>query len=78
VNTTSDIWADTAWRAKRNEGLLKKHGLVLRIHHRKPRGRPLPERLARVHGRKSKARALVRHVFAGLKNEMGLFMRTTG
>ena len=77
-NTASDVWADTAYRSKRNERMLKKRGLVSRIHHRKPRGRPLPERLARANGRKSKVRALVEHVFAGLKNEMGLFVRTIG
>jgi IS5 family transposase len=77
-NTASDVWADTAYRSKRNEQMLKKRGPVSRIQHKKPKGRELPERLARANGRKSKVRALVEHVFAGLKNEMNLFVRTIG
>ncbi len=77
-NTASDVWADTAYRSGKNEAMLKKRGLVSRIHHRKPKGRKMPAHLARANGRKSRIRARVEHVFAGLKHDMGLFVRTIG
>lgn len=77
-NTASDVWADTAYRSKANEDWLKDRGRVSRIHHRKPRGRPMPARTARANARKSMVRALVEHVFAQQKDRMGLFIRTIG
>ena len=40
-NTASDVWADTAYRSAKNETLLTDHGLVSRIHRKKPKGRPM-------------------------------------
>ena len=77
-NTASDVWADTAYRSQANEKWLKKQGRVSRIHRRKPRGKPMPERTAKANAVKSKVRARVEHVFAHQKDKMGLFIRTIG
>jgi transposase, IS5 family len=77
-NTASDVWADTAYRSQANEKWLKQQGRVSRIHRRKPRGKPMPERTAKANAAKSKVRARVEHVFAQQKDKMGLFIRTIG
>jgi transposase, IS5 family len=77
-NTASGVWADTAYRSKRNEGLLSQRMLVSHIHRKKPPGRPMPERSARANARKSAVRAHIEHVFAEHKARMGLFVRTIG
>lgn len=77
-NTASDVWADTAYRSQANEAWLKRQSRVSRIHRRKPRGKPMPERTARANAAKSKVRARVEHVFARQKDQMGLFIRTIG
>lgn len=77
-NTASDVWADTAYRSQTNEAWLKRQGRVSRIHRKKPRGRPMPERTAKANAAKSKIRARVEHVFAHQKAKMGLFIRTIG
>ena len=78
ANTGSGVWADTAYRSKRNEDWLKANGTASRIHRRKPRSRPMSERTAKANGRKSSIRAKVEHVFAHRKNRMGLRIRTVG
>jgi transposase, IS5 family len=77
-NTGSKVWADTAYRSKKNEGWLEKNGYVSDIHHRKPKGRPMSEATSRANGRRSKVRAFVEHVFARQKAQMKLFIRTIG
>ena len=77
-NTGSTVWADTAYRSKKNESWLDKNGYFPDIHHKKPKGRPMSERTARANGRRSKIRAFVEHVFAQQKSRMGLFVRTIG
>ena len=77
-NTASDVWGDTAFRSQANERWLRRRGRVSRIHRRKPRGRPMPERTAKANAAKSKVRARVEHVFAHQKAIMGLFIRTIG
>ena len=44
----------------------------------KPKGKPMPERMARANAAKSAIRARVEHVFAHQKNRYGLFIRTIG
>ncbi len=78
ANTGSGVWADTAYRSKRNEDWLKANGMTSRIHRRKPRGRPMSRRTAKANGRKSSIRAKVEHVFAHQKDRMGLRIRTIG
>lgn len=77
-NTASDVWADTAYRSQANERWLRRNGKVSRIHRKKPRGKPMPERTAKANAVKSKVRARVEHVFAHQKDKMSLFIRTIG
>ena len=69
---------DTAYRSKANETWLERHGRTSRIHHKKPKGRPMPEHIRRGNATKSKTRARVEHVFGEQKSKMGLFIRTIG
>ena len=46
-NTASDVWADSAYRSAENERFLARLGKVSRIHHRKPKGRPMAKHTAR-------------------------------
>lgn len=78
TNTASQVWADTAYRSRKNEALLKARLLVSRIHRKKPADRPMPSRTARANARKSAVRAQVEHIFAEQKARMGLFVRTIG
>lgn len=77
-NTASPVWADTAYRSKKNEAFLKRGHFVSQIHHRKPKGKPMPERIARANAKRSAVRSAVEHVFAGQKHRMGLVVRTIG
>lgn len=58
--------------------MLKSNMLKSRIHRRKPKGKPMPENMARANAAKSAIRARVEHVFAHQKNRYGLFIRTIG
>ncbi|MDI1295499.1 MAG: transposase, partial [bacterium] len=77
-NTASGVWADTAYRSKKNEAFLASGMFTSHIHQRRKPRRPLPERIARANTRRSKIRAQVEHVFAGQKHRMGLIVRTIG
>jgi len=77
-NTSSEVWADTAYRSKANEEWLASHMLTSRIHRRKPNGKPMSKATARANAKKSSVRARVEHVFAHQKMLFGLFIRTIG
>ncbi len=77
-NTGSEVWADSAYRSRKNEKWLAARLLTSRIHRRKPAGRPMPRHTARANARKSSIRAAVEHVFAHQKTRFGLFIRTIG
>lgn len=77
-NTGSGIWADTAYRSKKNEAFLAAGMFKSHIHQKRKPRRALPERIARANTRRSKIRAHVEHVFAGQKHRMGLVVRTIG
>ena len=77
-NTASEVWADTAYRSAKNEAMLSRRGFVSRIHRKKPKGKPMPERTRISNARKSKVRSAVEHVFAHQKGPMGLVVRTIG
>ncbi len=77
-NTASDIWADSAYCSAENERFLVRLGKVGRIHHRKPKGRPMPKRTARANAAKSAVRAHVEHPFAHQKGPMALMIRSIG
>jgi IS5 family transposase len=78
VNTASGVWADTAYRSKKNEAWLAKNGFVSHIHTKKPKGRPMSQRASKANGKRSKVRAFVEHPFARMKGPMALFIRTIG
>lgn len=73
-NTASDVWADSAYRSKKNEEMLAKRGKVSRIHRKKPKGRPMSEAMRKSNAKKSEVRSLVEHVFADQKHRMALFV----
>jgi transposase, IS5 family len=77
-NTSSEVWADSAYRSQKNEKWLASRMLSSRIHRRKPTGKPMSEPTARANARKSSIRARIEHVFAHQKNRFGLFIRTIG
>jgi IS5 family transposase len=78
TNTASEVYADTAYRSAKNEAMLSRRGFVSRIHRKKPKGKPMPERTRIANAQKSKVRSAVEHVFAHQKGLMGLFVRTIG
>jgi hypothetical protein len=77
-NTDSGVWADTAYRSKKNEAFLERGMFKSNIHQRRMPRRPLPERIAPPNARRSAVRSAVEHVFAGQKHRMALFIRTIG
>ena len=77
-NTGSGVWADTAYRSKKNEAFLARGMFTSHIHQKKPPRRPMPERIARANAKRSAVRSAVEHVFAGQKHRMGLIVRTIG
>lgn len=77
-NTGSGVWADTAYRSKKNEAFLERGMFKSNIHHRRMPRRPLPEHIARANAKRSAVRSAVEHVFAGQKHRMGLFIRIIG
>jgi hypothetical protein len=77
-NTSSEGWADIAYRSQKNEKWLASKMLASRIHRRKPAGKSMPRNIARANAAKSSIRAHVEHIFAHQKNRFGLFIRTIG
>ena len=78
ANTARDVWADSAYRSAENEAWLAEHGMRSRIHHKKPRGRPMPKPTRRANARRSAIRSRIEHVFAHQKARMSLTIRTIG
>lgn len=78
MNTGSEVWADTAYRSRRNEAHMARRGLHSRVHFRKPPGRPLSAPRARANAARSAVRSAIEHVFAHQKGPMALFVRTIG
>jgi IS5 family transposase len=77
-NTGSGVWADTAYRSKKNEAFLKRRLLTSHIHRKKRQNRPMPVRTARANAKRSAVRSAVEHVFAGQKHRMHLVVLTIG
>ena len=78
ANTARGVWADSAYRSAENEEWVAAHGMVSRIHRKKPRGRPMPKRTRRANAAKSALRSRVEHVFAHQKARMRVTIRTIG
>ena len=77
-NTASPVWADTAYRTKRNLEVLQRRGLRERIQFRRPPRRRLSGPRARANAARAKVRSAIEHVFARQKHRMALFVRTIG
>ncbi|MFC2254900.1 transposase [Labrys portucalensis] len=77
-NTSSEVWADSAYRSRKNEKWLSAKMLVSRIQQRMPQGRPMPQHVAQANAGKSAIRAAVEHVLTHQKNRFGLFISTIG
>jgi IS5 family transposase len=77
-NTASRVWADTAYRTKRNLEVLERRGLSERILFRQPPRRQLSEQQAKANAARARIRSGIEHVFAAQKHRMTLFVRTIG
>jgi IS5 family transposase len=78
-NTSSKVYADSAYRSAETERKLKARGFTSRIHKRGRRNRPLREAEAEANYRKSKVRARIEHVFGAQENAPGgRLVRTIG
>jgi transposase, IS5 family len=78
TNTGTTVWADSAYRSQANEAFMERHGFRSQVHHRKPKGRPMPAHIRRGNAGRSSVRAAVEHVFAHQKGPMALCIRTIG
>ena len=77
-NTGSAVWADTAYRSRANLALLDRRGRIAQFQRGKPRGRPMPQHIARGNATRARVRAKVEHIFAEQKRRFGLVIRTIG
>jgi transposase, IS5 family len=78
-NTASSVWADSAYRSKEAEEMLRARAMTSHIHRRGSRGKPLTPRQEAANKTRSKVRARVEHVFGNQQVAMGgKFVRTIG
>ncbi|KAA2211190.1 transposase, partial [Teichococcus oryzae] len=77
-NTASRVWADTAYRTRRNLEVLERRGLSEHILFRRPPRRELSEPQAKANAARARIRSGIEHVFAAQKHRMALFVRTIG
>ena len=78
-NTSSDLWADSAYRSKEREADLKERMIRSHIHHKGHRNRPLSKHKKQVNKRRASVRARVEHIFGHQENSMGgTLVRTIG
>src|SRR5947207_3368133 len=78
-NTSTDVFADSAYRSAEIEAKLKVRGFNSRIHRRASRNHPLSDAQTRSNRAKSKIRARIEHVFGAQQNSVrGRIVRTIG
>ena len=77
-NTSADVWADSAYRSKKQEESLLRSGYRSRIHTKGTRNKPLSKRAQRANTARSKVRCRVEHVFAAQEAMGGMLVRTVG
>jgi len=78
-NTSTDVFADSAYRSAASEAKLKAGGFKSRIHRRANRNHPLSDAQTRANRAKSKIRARIEHVFGAQQNSVGgRIVRTIG
>jgi IS5 family transposase len=79
ANTSSDVYADSAYHSAAAEAKLKVHGFRSRIHRRARRNHRLSEAQAAANRNKSKVRARIEHVFGAQETAPGgRLVRTIG
>ena len=78
TNTGSAVWADSAYRSKQNEQFMEKNGFTSNVHHRKPKGKPMPAHIRRGNATRSKHRAPIEHVYAYQKGPRGMKTSLSG
>ena len=71
TNTSSDFWADSAYRSQKIESELDSQGYRSHIHHKGRRDKPLGERQKKANRTRSKVRVRVEHVFGFQEQSMG-------
>jgi IS5 family transposase len=76
TNTASGVWTDTTYRSDKNEAFMAKNGFVSKVHRKKPKGKPMPERTRKANALKSMVRSKIEHVFAHQKEPMAAIVRT--
>jgi transposase, IS5 family len=78
-NTSTDVFADSAYRSAGTEAKLKARGFRSRIHRRASRNHPLSDAQTRANRAKSKIRARIEHVFGAQESAAGgRIVRTIG
>jgi IS5 family transposase len=79
ANTSSNVYADSAYRSAETEAKLSLRGLRSRIHHRANRNHPLSQAQENANRQKSRVRARIEHVFGAQQNSPGgRIVRTIG
>ena len=79
ANTSSEVYADSAYRSAEIEARLRERGFKSRIHVRASRNHPLSQAQEKANSRKSKIRARIEHVFGAQENAPGgRLVRTIG
>ena len=78
-NTSTDVFADSAYRSTATEAKLKARGFRSRIHQRANRNHPLSDAQTRANRAKSRIRARIEHVFGAQQSSAGgRIVRTIG
>jgi IS5 family transposase len=78
-NTSTDVFADSAYRSTEIEAKLKADGFNSRIHRRGRRNHPLSDAQTRANRAKSRIRARIEHVFGAQETSPGgRLVRTIG
>lgn len=78
-NTSSKVWADSAYRSGETERSLSRKCYRSHIHHKGRRGKPPSARQIKANKTRSKVRVRVKHVFGFQQRSMGgKFIRTIG
>src|SRR5205823_4085110 len=78
-NTSTDVFADSAYRSAEIEAKLKVRGFNSRIHRRASRNHPLSNAQTRANRAKSRIRARIEHVFGAQESSVGgRIVRTIG
>ena len=78
TNTTSSVWADTAYRSKANEAHMARNGFASKVHFRRARGADLTPPQAKANAARSRVRSAIETVFAAQKHRFGLFIGAIG